>query len=51
MYKTYIITFINKENKRSRIANVPARSEAEARRVFHECYRHGDYAILRITEV
>lgn len=51
MFKTYAIMFISSESKRPRCDTMCARSAAEARRYFHECYRHGNYTILAVAEM
>lgn len=51
MYKSYAVVFQNTDSKRARMDVFMGKSESEARRSFFECYRHGNYKILSVTEI
>ena len=51
MYKNYAVVYQNLDTKKVNSDTFYARSEAEARHDFHECYRHGDYRILAVVEI
>lgn len=51
MYKTWAVMFMDKEIKKPLCDTFYCRSEAEARRDFHECYRHAEFIILAVAEI
>ena len=51
MYKNYVIVFQNIDTKKLRMDTFTAKSEANARTVFNECYRHGNLRILSVAEI
>ena len=51
MCKNWAVTFYNKETKKVKVDMFTDANEAQARRSFRECYRHGDYVILSVVEV
>lgn len=47
VYTTWAVMAVTTDERRKTFADkVPASSEAEARRVFREIYRHSEYRIL-----
>lgn len=46
MQVEYVITFLSCDTNRIAFDCFMATSAGDARRCFHECYRHGNYKIL-----
>lgn len=51
MYKHYAVVYQNVKTEKVNSDTFYARSEAEARHDFRECYRHGEYTILDVIEM
>ena len=47
---TYIIVFLDRRSWKVHMDCIGANSEADARRGFRECHRHGDYQILSVCK-
>ena len=50
MYKEYIVVFQNLETGKCHLDIFAEVNEAKARKAFKECYRHGFYRIISVTE-
>lgn len=50
MYSDWIVKVRNEENGRVFSDKFPASRRSEAIHAFKECYRHGTYTILEVTE-
>ena len=48
---TYIVVFLDRRSWKAHMTCIGANSEADARRGFRECYRHGDYQILSVCKM
>lgn len=48
---TYIIVYLCKRSWKAHMTCIGANSEADARKGFYECYRHGDVQILSVCKM
>lgn len=50
-FKSYAVTFLNLENRKVSVDTFTTKSESGAVSDFKDCYRHGNYKVLAVTEI
>ena len=50
-FKSYAVTFINLDSRKVSVDTFTTKSESGAVSDFKDCYRHGNYKVLSVTEI